>query len=493
MAQDAGSIAPAGPPGLRFALLAHPSAQAVRFLTKLALPWFFTIEEFGEAALAGLIVFGVQHVAVAGLDEALVSARAVTGGLWRSMRRHQDRVALGLAAILIAVGFLMQLAPSQAFLGRLLIALAPMLWVANRGTLPTWLLVRERRFRDLFLIDMGSILAFTAATILSAEAGCGAWSLVVGWHANALASLAISSWRARDLVPRDTAVDQDWPTVRRAGTHLTGAAVLTYIGDRIDSGAVGFVLGRGPLGLFENAQNLAGLLVGYAQSLADRLLFPTLAAHARAQGLGASYLRALRYAVLFVVPAHILLALASDPLVTTVFPERWHPSAPLCRLLALAAAVRCFDLLAVTALKAAGQGAAVLRLGGLRLALLAAALVVFLPRGLEAVVAGVLVARALSAGCALGTAAVRLPLAADLGAAELGRAALALVTWAALFVPAAVWIERNPSPWAAPVRVAGLALCAALAWGLARLLCDRRELAGEWRAVRARIARGGRG
>ena len=35
------SVPPARPRGLRFALLAHPSVQGVRFLPKLAMPWFF--------------------------------------------------------------------------------------------------------------------------------------------------------------------------------------------------------------------------------------------------------------------------------------------------------------------------------------------------------------------------------------------------------------------------------------------------------------------
>jgi hypothetical protein len=56
--------------GVSFALIAHPTVQFVRFLSKLALPWFLSPEQFGEATLAGAILFGVQHIAVFGLDEA---------------------------------------------------------------------------------------------------------------------------------------------------------------------------------------------------------------------------------------------------------------------------------------------------------------------------------------------------------------------------------------------------------------------------------------
>jgi hypothetical protein len=53
---------------LPFALLAHPTVQAVRFLTKAALAWFLVAEHFGEVMLAGLLVNLCGRVAVLGLD-----------------------------------------------------------------------------------------------------------------------------------------------------------------------------------------------------------------------------------------------------------------------------------------------------------------------------------------------------------------------------------------------------------------------------------------
>src|SRR4029453_17054573 len=75
--------------GVSFALLAHPMVQGIRFLSKLALPWFIDPAEFGEAALASAILFGVQHVAVYGLDEALISAKSIDKSLFARMRRFQ--------------------------------------------------------------------------------------------------------------------------------------------------------------------------------------------------------------------------------------------------------------------------------------------------------------------------------------------------------------------------------------------------------------------
>jgi len=478
------------PRGLRFALLAHPSVQAVRFATKLALPWFFTAEEYGEAVLPSLIVFGLQHVAVFGLDEALVSARGVDAGLWRAMRRFQWRVGLALALLLVVAGLALQFVTGEELLGRLLIGLAPMLVIANRATLPTWLLVRERRFFDIFCVDLGAILAFAGVTLVAAAAGLGAWSLVAGWSANALAALALATWRSRDLVPRADLRSASWPDVRATGGQLTTAAVLGYVGERADGAAIGFALGRTALGFLENAQNLSNVLLGWGQSVADRYLLPTLAADERAEGSGAAYLRALRTTILYVLPPHIVLALASEPIVRTVLPASWHASGPLLRVLALAAAVRCADLLAVTALKAAGRGADVVRLGWTRLALVGIAIAASLSFGLDSVVLAVLGARTVSAAIAMHLASLRIDVTAHLSAAALGRARLACAFFGVATAISATWILSGPSEWTPLAQCVVIGAAAILAWVLGRLVFDASAFRAEIAGFRTRFERG---
>ncbi len=481
---------PAPTRGMRFALLAHPSVQAVRFATKLALPWFFTAREYGDAILPALIVFGLQHVAVFGLDEALVSTRRLDGALWRHMRRLQDRIALGLALALVAAGLVLQLVSGQELLGRFLIALAPMLFIANRATLPTWLLVRERRFFDLFCVDLGSVLTLAAVTIVAASVGLGPWALVAGWWANAVAALVLSTWRSRDLVPRDPGDAKDWPALRRTGAHLTTASTLGYVGERLDGAATGFVLGSGPLGLFENAQNLSGVLVGWGQSIADRYLFPTLAADERADGSAPGYLRALRTTILFVLPPHAVLALVAEPFVRTFFPPSWAESGPLLRFLALAAGARCLDLLAVTALKAQGRGSTVVFLGWTRIALLVVALAIALPHGLSSVVIAVLASRVVSAAISIAAAARHMDFASYRGTARIDRAVTTFVLWAAATTGFALWVDHAAPDWHGLAFMVVVALFAAAMWLLTRAVFDAKHARADLALARARFERG---
>jgi O-antigen/teichoic acid export membrane protein len=472
--------------GVSFALIAHPTVQVVRFLSKLALPWFLTPTQFGEATLAGTILFGVQHLAVFGLDEALVSAAHIDRSLYARMRRFQTAIGFALALVVAGIGLLLQWFPDQARLGMLMIALSPMTLVANLATLPTALLVRERCYARVFAVDLVAITTFTTVAVLSAALGAGVWSLVLAWHGNAIAALIASTTFAHPLVPQHTDGGERFDLVRDRGAHFTGAAVLGYVGERLDSMSVGFGIGRSVLGLYEAAQNYAQVMVTYAASLSERLLFPTLALHHREGGLGRAYLQALRITMLFVFPLHVLLAALAVPIVITIVPADWHDAAPLLRWLALAAGLRCFDIAAVTALKAAGHGRTVFKVGLVRIAMLAIALACSIPFGIVTVAAAVVASRAAAAAVSLYIASTRLDLKSARPDAAIPAALAALFAWGLAFAPASWYLARMFEGASVP-QLAVMPLLALLVWLCARFVLDRPALTRELARVRVRL------
>ncbi len=470
--------------GVTFALLANPTVQAIRFASKLALPWLVTTAQFGEATLAGVIMFGVQHVAVFGLDEALISAPHIDASLYARARRLQTLIGILLACLVAAVGTAMQWSSEQAGLGKLLIALAPMTIVANLGTLPTAILVRDRCFARIFAVDLIMITTLTAVSIGTAALDAGEWSLVYAWHANALASLVAASIFARPLIPKHVGGAESLDSVRRNGAHFTGAALLGYIGERLDSASVGFGLGRAALGLYELAQTQSQVMVNYAASVSERLLFPTFALQHRIGSLTTAYVQALRITLMFVLPLHVLLALMADPIVHTFFPSTWGKAAPLLSCLAMAAGARCFDVAAITALKASAAGSTVFRLGLFRIALLAVALVVSLPHGVGAVAAAVLAARVIAALASMTAAWKRLDLSSTSATSALSAAGAAFTLWALVFAPMAWYLESILEGAAVPL-LAVVPLLALVAWIGARGLLDRRALASEFARIKS--------
>lgn len=469
--------------GLSFALLANPTVQAIRFASKIALPWLVTTQQFGEATLAGVIMFGVQHVAVFGLDEALISAPHIDAPLYARSRRLQTVIGVLLACFVAGAGLVLRWWPEQARLGLLLVALAPMTIVANLGTLPTAILVRDRCFARVFAVDLAMILTFTATSIGTAALDAGEWSLVYAWHANALASLVAATILARPLVPRHVGGAVSLASVRHNGAHFTGAALLGYLGERLDSASVGFGVSRAALGVFELAQTASQVMVNYATSVSERLLFPTFALQHRIGSLTNAFVQALRIALIFVLPLHVLLALMAEPIVHTFFPAAWESAAPLLSCLAMAAGARCFDVAAVTALKASGASRAVFRLGLFRIALLVVALVLSIPHGIGAVAGAVLGARIFAAGASLVTAWRRLDASSTSATLELSAAGAAFTLWALVFAPSAWYLEEILKGAAVP-QLAVVPLTALVAWLFARALVDRRSLAREIARIR---------
>ncbi len=475
--------------GLAFALLGHPTVQGVRFLTKAGLVWFLTREELGTAMLAGLFVFLGQHAALFGMDEAVVQARVVNRRLMRAVTRFQHAASIVVVLIVAGIAWGLGTIRSEPDLVHLTVALAPAIWLGNLSVLPTALLLRARAFRSVFRIDVASVLAFSFATCASAWLGAGPWSLVVGWYANACAALFVAQNELRHLPPPPDEGEVP-PGFFRYGAELTGASLLFFGGERMDAVAVWTFLGRSALGIYEWSLHLAQFALSYASNLAERCLFPILAEEHRDGRLARALGEALRLVVVYLLPAHVMLAVLAQPLVSGFLPEEWSAASGVLAILALAAGARSIEELAYTALKAAGASRRVLGLSGVRLALLLPALGLAVERGLVAVAWAVCLVRLLGALVAL--ALVRRQAALWIAFPGAPRAIACMVAWAAAFVPAALFLRNLGSlqPW---VLVGLTGLIGTVLWGVLRLAADRSALRREWQEFQIRLTAGREG
>jgi len=464
--------------------------QLVRFGTKLGLARLMAPEDFGQAVLAGSLAFAAGHVALLGLDEAWVHTRRPGPRLLANLSRahRSSGLTLGLLTALAGLALLTLSDPEQRELGAMLLALAPMVPLANLTVLPTARLVRERDFERLFKLDVSAVLALSLTMLVAAAAGLGGWSLVIGWHANALVTWALvrRAVRAHPL-PELSADQEDDPTkTRRFGRHLLGAQISGVLGDGLGGWAVGFGIGRGPMGFYSQGRDLASQLVGWAGQLAERALFPALSAQHRKQALLPSYASALRVGLAWLLPAHLALCLLATPLVILLLPPTWHDTGPVLAVMALAAGARCLDVIACTALKAGDRSRSVAALGVVRVLLLLTTLPLALLRGdLLSVALAVLAAQVLTGALSLWRTRSQLGSTQDRGLVAAARASLAL---ALVGSPVAIKLvaQFHETPWLALLVGAGSLLAI---WILARLLLDRAGLLSDLHAIMSRSSR----
>jgi len=477
-----------GSRGWRFVLLAQPTVQAIRFLAKLVLAAFLVPEELGQPVLALLIILGASVIAVRGLDEGLVYASTLTRTSWRRLQRVHHTSGAVMSALCALTGWVLTTTTNDPQLGQMVMAFAPMVWLANNSVLHTALLVRMRAFQRIFLVDVYSVLAFSITTISLAAAGAGAWSLVGGWYVNAIVTVIASRRYARPLLPVEEGDPEESAPILRYGNHLTGAGLAAFLAGELDSFLVGGVLGPAVLGVYALARHIAQWSENFFLSLAERGLFPELMVRQREQRLPETYEESLRAGFIFAVPLNVLLSFLAIPLITGLYRPAWEQVGPLLAVLALCAGARCIELAPSTALKAAGGSRTVLVLSAIKLALLIMVIPLCLEHGARAVALGMLGVRSAGALAALIAAGMRPELTA-LGTRRAPMAGvLACLLWCATFVPVARWLTARLGQ-GAPMLLLILPVVALLLWAVARTLADRRALLRDWSFLRARLSR----
>ncbi|MBB5959411.1 PST family polysaccharide transporter [Saccharothrix tamanrassetensis] len=232
--------------------------------------------------------------------------------------------------------------------------------IAGASAVPGALLQREFRQDHKFAADTAAFVVGTAVVVVLALMGFGAWSLAWSRIATNLTAAVVmflfTKERYRPGFDRARAKE-----VLGFGLPLAGASLLVFGVLNVDSIIVGSVLGTLPLGYYLLATNLANWPVG---AFSQPVRSVSLAAFSKVRDdpdlFQRTFARALGLLALFTVPACVLLASLADPLVRTVYGERWAPTAAALAALVLLGAMRVALELGYDYLASAGRSRAIL-------------------------------------------------------------------------------------------------------------------------------------
>jgi len=352
------------------------------------------------------------------------------------------------------------------------------------------LLEKELRFGQVSVIQaVGFPLSYAPAVWLALRGG-GVWSLVaqnttysvlclIGVTAVLVAArsrLRRDGWRfsgglARHLLRFGAGV----------GLGLLGVTLLT----QLDNLLVGSLMGVAVLGYYDRAYRTAQWPGTLLNGLIARTGFYT---YARLQDDAARLDRALRMMVWLIaalaLPVALAVFAAAPDLLVLLYGERWLPSAPYLRLLALAAGVRPLVDNANTLFAAVGKPWLAARLNGIQVGVLALA---GLPLVWRFGAVGACLAVTLAASVGLFLVLRHLSAVAPGAAGELTVPALAAAV--ALVGALAVGVAPQVVALGVALRVGLKAGCAvalfALALVAARPRQTRERLAYVWRLARA--------
>ncbi len=304
-------------------------------LTTSVLARLLTKEEFGQVAVAVVVINYLSVIKDLGLGVALIQRRG-----------DVDDAANTVFTINIILGFA---------LSALVIPLAPPIadYFHDPSVVPVlrWLglsfainalgsvhlvwLLRELDYRRKFIPDMGNTIVKGITSIGMAFAGFGVWSLVVGQIAGALVSVIlvwiILPWRPRLTINRTIA-----RSLIKFGSSIIGGDILTSIIDNIDYVIVGRVFGLAQLSVYTLAYRLPEMLLIGNLWVLGQIAFPAFSSiQDRPDEMRSGFLGSVRLVELIVTPISLGLFIAADPIVRVVFGDQWLDAIPMLRVLAL--------------------------------------------------------------------------------------------------------------------------------------------------------------
>lgn len=246
---------------------------------------------------------------------------------------------------------------------------------------------RQFRFALLSKVVFAAQVVSGTAAVLLAYAGCGVWALV--WQQVLLMGVrALLLWHFGSWSPRRVA--GAWPALRQMAPYSM-SLLLSDLVAALYAKVPHFILGKiypeATLGYYDQASKLKELPVQSAMQSVQQVTFPALAKIAGDRPKFAESYRQIRMVVAYgIYPIMAGMAAVAHDLFAVLLGEQWMPTVPLFEVFCLAGLFAPSAMIAYNILKVKAEGGTIVRLEVLKKGFMTLALVVALPRSVEAVV-----------------------------------------------------------------------------------------------------------
>ena len=319
-------------------MLAEGIVQALRLAAIVILARFLMPEHFGLIGMVTALTSVAERFKDLGLDFSTLQSDHITHEQVSTLFWINAGFGI-LIALLVAV-----CAPGIAwFYGEprltAIAAVLGMTFVFGGFTIQHQALMRRQmRFGALAQVYVLATTVSSALGVVLAWCGFAYWALV--WKEVAQQAVSVAGvwiWcRWVPGVPRWRS--GIWPMLKVGGS-VTGYNLVTFLSRSLDQIVIGKQWGAGPLGYYRQGYQLI-LPLYLLYFPVNHVAVPALSAlHTNGEKYKAYYREMIALIALVCVPAATYLAVNSEIVVRLVLGEKWLPSAPILRVLALAGGV----------------------------------------------------------------------------------------------------------------------------------------------------------
>lgn len=296
--------------------------------------------EFGFVAVPVAVVGVGEIIRDLGISTATTTARELSASTRDFLLWVNVSIGLGLALLMISIGISVGVVLGQTAYIPVSIALASIFVVNGWGAQYRAGLTRDLRFRALALADAGGALVGIAVAIAFAAFGAGYWAIIIQQVGVAVVTVLALVIQGRWLPGRARKTAEVGPIIR-FGLSVSWSQVLLYLGNNIDTFALGVTASTTQLGYYTRSYQIAVQPFALIKAPMTSVALPLLSRRRDdAEGFRRAVLAGQSLISYTVVPLAVLMSVCADPIVTVFLGEQWRPAIPIVSVLALAGAVQ---------------------------------------------------------------------------------------------------------------------------------------------------------
>lgn len=376
--------------GLSWKLLERFASQGISFIIQIILARLLLPEEFGIMAIISLLFIFFNTFVEGGFSRSLIQKREaddidLSSVFWLNLL---------LASVAYAILFFCAPYISEFYQSPQLILLIRVfsvnMFIGALYNVQSSILIKEMEFKKLFFRNFAGTLFSGFLGVSGAYLGFGIWSLVIQQTARniiyAISILLIVPWRPSRLIRMDRA-----KSLFQFGWKLLISTTIFNIQHQIRSLIIGKSFSLETLGYYNRGNQFPELIVENVNGAVQAVLFP---AFSKQQGNLPDIKNTIRQSVtstaFLIFPILMCLAAVAEPLTELLLTEKWLPSVPYIRLMAIASLLTPIGSYNLQAIIALGHSDIDLKLGLMKLFVNIVVLIIAIPYGLIAVTWGIL-------------------------------------------------------------------------------------------------------
>lgn len=347
--------------------LAQAISFVVQFANSVVVSHYLTPHDLGVFGIATATVAMISLLQNNGFQAMLVREASITPALENTTITANAAVALLLSFLLLASSFVVPGFYHEPQLRSVLVILSVIPLIGIPAFLPSALLEREARFREMaFAMTIAGVFS-AATTMVLAVLHFGVVSLAYANVVNAAFFAATMIIYGRRHFRMGIGLGE-WRRVLGFGSQIFAASGMVTLSPRFGEMLLGRLLGLAALGLYNRANGLCNLIWGGIHPIIARVVLVDFAEVYRKEGtLRDRYIATVAMVTGLLWPGFLGLAVIAKPFIVLVYGQRWEGAAALLSYLSIGSIVLVMSTVAWEVCTVTGNVAVQVRIESIRM------------------------------------------------------------------------------------------------------------------------------